>query len=115
MILTSGSFPQGSSTWNEVPADLCCETVTFSTQVDDTAINNVSIRFLCNSSITNTTYGSQNSTNGDSLAAILNEDFGAEFGIFSYITDGTLTLEMKPAKVKELCPNGYLSFTIFSD
>jgi len=24
LILTSGSFPQGSSTWNEVPADLCC-------------------------------------------------------------------------------------------
>lgn len=25
LILTSGSFPQGSSTWSEVPADLCCE------------------------------------------------------------------------------------------
>jgi hypothetical protein len=27
LILTSGSFPQGSSTWNEVPADLCCNTI----------------------------------------------------------------------------------------
>ena len=26
LILTSGSFPKGPSTWNEVPADLCCET-----------------------------------------------------------------------------------------
>ncbi len=25
LILTSGSYPQGSSTWKEVPADLCCE------------------------------------------------------------------------------------------
>lgn len=25
LILTSGSYPQGSSTWNEVPADLCCD------------------------------------------------------------------------------------------
>jgi len=24
LVLTSGSYPQGSSTWNEVPADLCC-------------------------------------------------------------------------------------------
>ena len=29
LILTSGSFPQGSSTWNEVPADLCCTTSVF--------------------------------------------------------------------------------------
>ena len=26
LILTGGSFPQGPSTWNEVPADLCCDT-----------------------------------------------------------------------------------------
>jgi hypothetical protein len=26
LILTGGSFPQGSSTWSEVPADLCCTT-----------------------------------------------------------------------------------------
>jgi hypothetical protein len=27
LILTSGSFPSGPSTWSEVPADLCCNTV----------------------------------------------------------------------------------------
>jgi hypothetical protein len=27
MILTSGSFPSGPSTWKEVPADLCCNTI----------------------------------------------------------------------------------------
>jgi hypothetical protein len=115
LILTNGSYPSGPSTWKEVPMDLCCETVTFSTQVNDTEINNVSIRFFCNSSITNTTYSGENSTNGDSLALILNQEFGAEFGTFSYITDGTFILEMSPAKVKELCSDGYLSFEIFSD
>jgi len=28
LILTAGSFPNGSSTWYEVPADLCCLTTT---------------------------------------------------------------------------------------
>lgn len=27
LILTSGSFPSGPSTWSEVPADLCCNTI----------------------------------------------------------------------------------------
>jgi len=27
LILTSGSYPNGSSTWNEIPADLCCRTL----------------------------------------------------------------------------------------
>lgn len=25
LILTTGSYPKGSATWKEVPADLCCE------------------------------------------------------------------------------------------
>ena len=29
LILTSGSFPNGPSTWSEVPADLCCTTSVF--------------------------------------------------------------------------------------
>ena len=27
LIITNGSFPQGSSTWKEVPADLCCDEI----------------------------------------------------------------------------------------
>lgn len=115
LILTAGSYPQGSALWKEVPADLCCETVTLSTQVADTSINNVSVRFLCNSTVVETVYSSENSTNGDSMATILNEQFGAEFGTFSYVTDGTLTLAIKATKVKELCPDGHISFEIFAD
>lgn len=115
LILTSGSHPQGPSTWKEVPADLCCETVTLSTQVADQSINNVSIRFLCNSTTVDISYGSQTSTNGDSMATILNEDFGTKYGVFKYIEDGTFTLDIKATKVKELCSNGSLSFEIFAD
>jgi len=113
LVLTKGSYPNGPSTWKEVPADLCCETLTFSTQVDDTAINNVSIRIYCNSTLIATEYSAQNSTNGDSLATILNEEFGAQYGTFAYVTDGTFTLTTN--KAKELCPDGYLSFEIFAD
>jgi hypothetical protein len=115
LILTSGSFPEGPSTWKEVPADLCCETVRLSTQVDDLSINNVSVRFLCDSTVVDTSYSSIASTNGASMATILNEEFGSTYGVFTYVTDGTFILDIKATKVKELCPNGSISFEIFAD
>jgi hypothetical protein len=113
LVLTNGSYPSGPSTWKEVPMDLCCETITISTQVNDTAITNVSIRIYCNSTEVVDVTSNQDSTNGDSLAAILNEEFGAEYGTFAYIEDGTVILTTN--KGKELCPSGYLSFEIYSD
>ena len=113
LILTSGSYPQGSSTWKEVPADLCCESITISTQVANTAITNVSIRIYCNSTEVADVISNQNSTDGSTLATILNEEFGVDYGTFAYVTDGTVILTTN--KGKELCPNGYLSFEIYSD
>jgi len=115
LILTSGSYPQGSSTWSEVPADLCCETVTLINRITDPAITNVSIRFYCNNTSVTVEYGSQTSTTVESLATILNEDFGSQFGVFSSTSDGAITLAIKTDLVKELCPNGVLSFNVFSD
>lgn len=115
LILTSGSFPSGPSTWKEVPADLCCETITISTQVDDTGINNVSIRFFCNSTQVAVKYSSQDSTSSEVMAAILNEEFGAEYGVFTFVENATFTLDIKVTKLKELCPNGSLSFQVFAD
>jgi hypothetical protein len=115
LILTSGSFPSGPSTWKEVPADLCCETVTISAQVNDPAINAVSISFLCNGVNKISKYSTQESTDTDSLVAILNEEFGPEYGTFTYLTDGLFTLDIKASIANELCPNGFLSFEIFSD
>ena len=37
LILTSGSYPNGPSTWYEVPADLCCLTTTTSTTTSTTS------------------------------------------------------------------------------
>ena len=34
LILTGGSYPQGSSTWKEVPADLCCGTSCDTSKLD---------------------------------------------------------------------------------
>ena len=115
LVLTNGSYPSGPSTWKEVPMDLCCETVTISAQVNDTAINAVSISFLCNGVNKISKYSTQDSTDATSLVAILNEEFGAEYGTFTYLTDGLFTLDIKASIANELCPNGFLSFEIFSD
>ena len=31
LIITNGSYPNGPSTWDEIPVDLCCETTTSTT------------------------------------------------------------------------------------
>lgn len=55
LVLTSGSYPQGSSTWNEVPADLCCTPppVTIATKVaaDLSAASPLKLKFYCGSAI----------------------------------------------------------------
>lgn len=40
LILTGGSFPQGPSTWKEVPADLCCANHTLSYNLETGATQN---------------------------------------------------------------------------
>lgn len=115
LILTSGSHPNGPSTWKEVPADLCCETVRLSTQVSDLSITFISVRFLCNSTQVDVAYGSQSSTDGPTMVAVLNDDFGAEYGTFTYVEGNTITLDLKATKLKELCPNGAISFEVFAD
>jgi hypothetical protein len=36
LIITNGSYPSGPSTWDEIPADLCCEITTTSTTTSST-------------------------------------------------------------------------------
>ncbi len=49
LILTAGSFPNGPSTWKEVPADLCCDgggsTCTLTTNVTNFTYPAAAIRF----------------------------------------------------------------------
>lgn len=118
LIFTNGEYPKGpfsAGKWEEIPVNQCCEIVTLSTRVTDPSISYVSIRFYCNNTSVDVEYGSQTSTNIESLVTILNDDFGEAFGTFSSTEDGAVILSMNTAKAKELCPNGHLSFTIFSD
>lgn len=54
LILTGGSYPQGPSTWKEVPADLCCDTgvanyfKTFDYSIDDFKASLGSEVYQCN-------------------------------------------------------------------
>ena len=114
LILTSGSFPQGSSTWNEVPAVLCCDNpLSITWDEGDVAITAVSMRILCNGTTVKTVYSNQTSTDAASLENILNNAFGL-IGTFSVV--GTVvTLTLTESQKGEFCPGGTLSFEIFAD
>lgn len=118
LVLTAGSYPQGSALWKEVPADLCCETpepLVLSTQVFSTTLNNISVIIRCNSTGRESIVGTSSSTSGATLETVLNSEFSS-MGTFAFIEGNTITLTLSPAKVEELaCPDGYLSFSIFED
>jgi hypothetical protein len=114
LILTSGSFPQGPSTWKEVPADLCCDNpLTITWDEGDVAIGAVSMRVKCNGTTVKTVYSNQSSSDAASLENILNNAFGL---IGSFTVVGTeVTLTLTETQKNELCPNGTLSIEIFAD
>jgi hypothetical protein len=114
LILTSGSFPSGPSTWKEVPADLCCDNpLSITWDEGDVAITAVSMRILCNGTTVKTVYSNQTSTDAASLENILNNAFGL-IGTFSVV--GTVvTLTLTESQKGEFCPGGTLSFEIFAD
>lgn len=114
LILTGGSYPQGPSTWKEVPADLCCDNpIAFTWDGEDVSINYVSLRIKCNGTTVKTVYSNANSTDAASLESILNYAFGL-IGTFTVV--GTVvTLTMTQTQKNEFCPSGTLSFEIFAD
>lgn len=114
LILTAGSFPQGSSTWNEVPADLCCDNpIAITYEVDDAAIALVAMILKCNGFQVQQVYSSQTSTDAASLEDILNNTFGL-IGTFT-VVDTLVTLTMTATQKNEFCPNGTLSFEVYPD
>lgn len=114
LILTAGSFPQGSSTWNEVPADLCCDNPIEITWDDgDVSLTDISINLKCNNITIKSAYSTSVSSDAASLESALNNAFGL-IGTFSVV--GTVvTLTMTTTQKNEFCPNGTLSFEIFED
>lgn len=101
LVLTSGSFPSGPSTWTEVPADLCCDTtITFT--LADPAITNLSLRFYCNGVlIGNPLETHVNTTTYAEVLAALNESFS---GIGTWSNVGSeFTLVLNPGQKLALC------------
>lgn len=111
LILTSGSYPQGSSTWNEVPADLCCDNpLSITWDGDNVAITNASLELYCNGTLVSTSFTNQTSTDAASLENILNNAFDL-IGNFTVV--GTLvTLTLSQTQKNEFCPNGTFTFGI---
>lgn len=115
LILTSGSFPSGPSTWKEVPADLCCDNPIQLFFTPFTVTNSaISIRFKCNGEIVGTYYSAFTSGDKAEMITALNNAFGI-VGIFEDTSTKDISLTMTETQKNELCPNGTLSFEIFQD
>jgi len=114
LILTGGSHPSGPSTWNEVPADLCCDLITLTFDMADTSINDVTLRLFCNGTQINYLYTPQDSTNITDVINILNSTFGV-LGTFSNPSGNIIELVMNASIKTALCPSGTLSFDVIAD
>jgi hypothetical protein len=114
LILTSGSYPSGPSTWNEVPADLCCDLITLTYDMPDTSINLVTLRLFCNGVRIHYLYTEQNSTNITNVINILNNTFNV-LGTFSNPSGNIIELVMNASIKTALCPTGTLTFDVVAD
>lgn len=114
LILTGGSFPQGPSTWNEVPADLCCDLITLTFDMPDTSINDVTLRLFCNGVRIHYLYTPRDSANITDVINILNDTFNV-LGTFSNPSGNIIQLVMSASIKTALCPTGTLTFDVVSD
>ena len=114
LILTSGSHPSGPSTWNEVPADLCCDLITLTYDMPDTSINLVTLRLFCNGVRIHYLYTPRNSANINDVINILNETFNV-LGTFSNPSGNIIELVMNASIKTALCPTGTLTFDVYAD
>ena len=114
LILTGGSHPQGPSTWNEVPADLCCDLITLTFTAPSPTINDVTLRLFCNGVRIHYLYTPSDSTTIASLISILTETFNV-LGTFSNPSGNIIQLVMNASIKTALCPSGTLTFDVVAD
>ena len=114
LILTAGSHPSGPSTWNEVPADLCCDLITLTFDMPDTSIADVTLRLFCNGVRIHYLYTSQNAGGVNDVIDILNGTFNV-LGTFSNPSGNIIELVMNASIKTALCPSGTLSFDVIAD
>jgi hypothetical protein len=114
LILTSGSFPNGPSTWNEVPADLCCNPLVNIVSSDAREITpSMSFQLRCGETVL--TYQEFSGlTDWDDFIADL-EAFIPGFGTYTYTLDegfALVTLTMTSELAEALCPGGTMTISI---
>lgn len=114
LILTAGSFPNGPSTWNEVPVDLCCDLITLTFDMPDTSINDVTLRLFCNGVRIHYLYTPRDSANITDVISILNNTFNV-LGTFYNPSGNIIELVMNASIKTALCPSGTLSFDVVAD
>lgn len=115
LILTAGSYPEGPSTWNEVPADLCCNNdVTLTYEVESSTIEAVILRLYCNGTEIHYLFTNSDSTDMESLIKILNDTFNV-LGVFTNPSENIIQLVMSGPQKTALCPVGTLTFDVVGD
>lgn len=114
LILTGGSFPQGPSTWNEVPADLCCDLTTLTYEVETPTITNVTLRLFCNGVRIHYLFTPHDTVNMAGLIQDLIETFNV-LGTFSNPSGNIIELVMSASIKTALCPSGTLTFDVVAD
>jgi hypothetical protein len=121
LILTSGSHPNGPSTWKEVPADLCCGDGDCTPQLSNKiATTNLELSFpysgiaswsiqLQGSECANFIYSGNFSFNflsWDDVITFLNTNFSF-FGLFSYVAPNSISLQISSVGSIDDCTTPY--------
>lgn len=129
LILTSGSYPNGPSKWNEVPADLCCdggcisgttnlliEELTF----DEDSPAAVGLRILCENSPFNqvttlytVSYSGPAPNTPEIVIDILNDNFSS-LGTFTLLSPTSASLQINNSYLPTgVCSNPQLEIEYY--
>lgn len=100
--------------WTEVQGYQCCNDVTLTFDMDDTSINDVTLRLFCNGTQIHYLFTSQDSANITDVINILNNTFNV-LGTFSNPSGDTVQLVMSGDQKTALCPVGTLTFDVVAD
>lgn len=130
LILTAGSFPNGPSTWNEVPADLCCVTGTppascqlpdveitadISSLVTGGQVGAIGFNFDCNFEGTGLFFFINVPIDPLTPTQILNQILLRWYWLGTWSVDGSeIKLVMSGCLETSICPNNDLRLNIYN-
>ena len=100
--------------WTEIQGYQCCNDVTLTFDMEDTSINDVTLRLFCNGTLIHYLFTTQDSTDITDVINILNNTFGV-LGTFSNPSENIVQLVMSGEQKTALCPVGTLTFDVVAD